>query len=160
MIYAEAKIGNAESTTDASAIDAYFKVWHRARPTQNDKPSSITLDDILKERRLEFAFEGDYWFDLVRMSYYDVEKAMNIIKNQKRNAYIGLGDLYKAYYNKGGEDGPWDVDNSKIYYDESTPKPNVTKSIFTLPFPQGDVVYNPHLMEEAQHVDVRETFSY
>ena len=160
LIYAEAKIGNAESTTDASAIDAYFKVWHRARPTQNDKPSSITLDDILKERRLEFAFEGDYWFDLVRMSYYDVEKAMNIIKNQKRNAYIGLGDLYKAYYNKGGEDGPWDVDNSKIYYDESTPKPNVTKSIFTLPFPQGDVVYNPHLMEEAQHVDVRETFSY
>lgn len=160
LIYAEAKIGNAGSTTDASAIDAYYQVWHRARPTIFDKPSSITLDDVLKERRLELALEGDYWFDLVRMSYYNVEKAMNIIKNQKRNAYNGLADLYKAYYNKGNGNGPWDVDESKMFYDTSTPKPNVTTSIFQLPFPQGDVVYNPHLMEEAQHVDVREAFSY
>lgn len=160
LIYAEAKIGNAGSTTDASAIDAYYQVWHRARPTLFDKPSSITLDDVLKERRLELALEGDYWFDLVRMSYYNVEKAMNIIKNQKRNAYNGLADLYKAYYNKGNGNGPWDVDESKMFYDTSTPKPNVTASIFQLPFPQGDVVYNPHLMEEAQHVDVREAFSY
>lgn len=114
----------------------------------------------MKERRLELALEGDYWFDLVRMSYYNVEKAMNIIKNQKRNAYNGLADLYKAYYNKGNGNGPWDVDESKMFYDTSTPKPNVTTSIFQLPFPQGDVVYNPHLMEEAQHVDVREAFSY
>ena len=160
LIYAEAKIGNAGSTSDASAIDAYYQVWHRARPTLFDKPSSITLDDVLKERRLELALEGDYWFDLVRMSYYNVEKAMNIIKNQKRNAYNGLADLYKAYYNKGNGNGPWDVDESKMFYDTSTPKPNVTTSIFQLPFPQGDVVYNPHLMEEAQHVDVREAFSY
>ena len=160
LIYAEAKIGNAGSTSDASAIDAYYQVWHRARPTLFDKPSSITLDDVLKERRLELALEGDYWFDLVRMSYYNVEKAMNIIKNQKRNAYNGLADLYKAYYNKGNGNGPWDVDESKMFYDTSTPKPNVTASIFQLPFPQGDVVYIPHLMEEAQHVDVREAFSY
>lgn len=160
LIYAEAKIGNAGSTTDESAIDAYYKVWHRARPTLFDKPSSITLDEVLKERRLELALEGDYWFDLVRMSYYNVEKAINIIKNQKRNAYNGLGDLYKAYYNKGNDNGPWNVDESTMFYDTYTPKPNVTASIFTLPFPQGDVVYNPHLMEEAQHVDVREAFSY
>ena len=160
LIYAEAKIGNAGSTTDESAIDAYYQVWHRARPTLFDKPSSITLDEVLKERRLELALEGDYWFYLVRMSYYNVEKAINIIKNQKRNAYNGLGDLYKAYYNKGNDNGPWNVDESTMFYDTYTPKPNVTASIFTLPFPQGDVVYNPHLMEEAQHVDVREAFSY
>lgn len=160
LIYAEAKIGNNESTTDASAIDAFYQVWHRARPTDFDKPSSITLDQVLKERRLELAFEGDYWFDLVRMSYYNVDKAMNIIKNQRRNGYDGLADLYKAYYNDGKPNGPWNVDESKMYYETNTPKPNVTKSIFQLPFPQGDVVYNPHLMEEAQHVDVRETFQY
>lgn len=160
LIYAEAKIGNNESTTDASAIEAYYTVRHRAVPSYDKKPGSITLDEVLKERRLEFALEGDYWFDLVRMSYYNVEKAMNIIKNQKRNAYYGLGDLYKAYYNEGKGNGPWKVDESTMRYDTSTPKPNVTASIFQLPFPQGDVVYNPHLMEEAQHVDVRETFSY
>ena len=160
LIYAEAKIGNNESTTDASAIDAFYQVWHRARPTDFDKPSSITLDQVLKERRLELAFEGDYWFDLVRMSYYNVDKAMNIIKNQRRNGYYGLADLYKAYYNEGKPNGPWNVDESKMYYETNTPKPNVTKSIFQLPFPQGDVVYNPHLMEPAQHVDIKETFQY
>lgn len=160
LIYAEAKIGNNESTTDASAIDAFYQVWHRARPTDFDKPSSITLDQVLKERRLELAFEGDYWFDLVRMSYYNVDKAMNIIKNQRRNGYYGLADLYKAYYNDGKPNGPWNVDESKMYYETNTPKPNVTKSIFQLPFPQGDVVYNPHLMEPAQHVDIKETFQY
>jgi hypothetical protein len=29
--------------------------------------SSITFNDIFKERRLELAFEGDYWFDLGRI---------------------------------------------------------------------------------------------
>lgn len=159
LIYAEAKIGNSGSTSDASAVDAFYQVRHRA-VSSYEKPSSITLDEVLKERRLEFALEGDYWFDLVRMSYYDVEKAMNIIKNQKRNGYNGLGELYKAYANGGKGDGPWTVDTSKVFYDTTTPKPNVTASIFQLPFPQGDVVYNPHLMEAAQHIDVRETFSY
>lgn len=161
LIYAEAKIGNQGSTTDASAIDAYFAVRHRAIKNINrDEFTEITLDQVLKERRLELAFEGDYWFDLVRMSYYDIEKAMNIIKNQRRNGYYGLPDLYKAYYNDGQPNGPWTVDKTNMRYETDTPKPNVTKSIFKLPFPQGDVVYNPHLMEEAQHVDVRETFAY
>ena len=161
LIYAEAKIGNNESTTDASAIDAYYAVRQRAiKNTNRDEIKQITLDQVLKERRLELAFEGDYWFDLVRMSYYNVDKAMNIIKHQRRNGYYGLADLYKAYYNEGKGNGPWNVDTSKMYYETNTPKPNVTKDIFQLPFPQGDVVYNPHLMEESQHVDVRETFKY
>lgn len=155
LIYAEAVIGNSGSTTDASAIDAYYTVRHRAVPNA-ERPTVITLDEVLKERRLEFAFEGDYWFDLVRMSYYDVNKAMNIIKNQRRNGYYGLADVYKAYY----ESGSWSVDPSKAYYETNTPKPNVTESIFRLPFPQGDVVYNKYLLEDAQHVDVRAEFSY
>lgn len=155
LIYAEAVIGNSGSTSDAAAIDAYYAVRHRAVPTA-ERPSSITLDQVLLERRLEFAFEGDYWFDLVRMSYYDVNKAMNILKNQRRNAYYGLGDVYKAYY----ENNVWSVDPSTAYYETNTPKPNVTESVFRLPFPEGDVVYNPHLMENAQHVDVRSEFSY
>lgn len=156
LIYAEAVIGNGTSTTDASAIDAYYTVRHRSVQTA-ERPSSITLDQVLKERRLEFAFEGDYWFDLVRMSYYDVNKAMDIIRNQRRNAYYSLGDLYQGYYDSGRVS--WEVTDAMIY-DTDTPKPNVTASIFKLPFPDEDVVYNPHLLEEAQHVDVRAEFAY
>lgn len=155
LIYAEAMIGNNGSTSDASAIDAYYAVRHRS-VIAAEKPNSITLDQVLKERRLELAFEGDYWFDLVRMSYYDVNKAMDIIKAQRRNSYWGLGDLYREYY----ENNQWNINSESMIYDTDTPKPNVTKSIFTLPFPDEDVVYNPHLMEEAQHVDVRTEFAY
>ncbi|MDE6348147.1 MAG: RagB/SusD family nutrient uptake outer membrane protein [Bacteroides sp.] len=155
LIYAEAVIGNSESTTDASAIDAYYAVHHRA-VSGSERPASITLDEVLKERRLELAFEGDYWFDLVRMSYYDVDKAMNILKGQRRNGYYGLSDLYKEYYTNQ----VWNVDASTMYYETNTPKPNVTASVFKLPFPDEDVVYNPHLLEEAQHVDVRTEFAY
>lgn len=155
LVYAEAVIGNSGSTSDASAIDAYYTVRHRSVATA-ERPSSITLDDVLKERRLELAFEGDYWCDLVRMSYYDINKAMNILKNQRRNTYYNLPDVYENYYNSG----TWAVDKETVKYDEDTPKPNVSESVFKLPFPQGDVVYNPHLLEDAQHVDVRAEFAY
>ena len=78
LVYAEAVIGNAASTTDASAIDAFYTVRHRAISSY-ERPVSITLDDVLKERRLELAFEGDYWFDFVRMSYYNMDKAIQTL---------------------------------------------------------------------------------
>lgn len=155
LVYAEAVIGNNNSTTDASAIDAFYKVRQRA-VSAYERPASITLDQVLKERRLELAFEGDYWFDLVRMSYYDVNKAMDIIKAQRRNGYYGLPDLYKEYK----MNNVWNVDESSMYYETNTPKPNVTASIFKLPLPDEDVVYNPHLLEDAQHLDVRAEFVY
>lgn len=159
LIYAEAMIGNNGSTSDADAIDAFYKVRHRAVSTY-EKPSSITLDDVLKERRLELALEGDYWFDLVRMSYYDLDKAISTIKGQRRNSYWQTGtksmdDVYKAYYNNK----VWTA-NEDLIYDTTTPIPNVTKSSFTLPFYTADVTANHHLIEDAVHVDVRSEFSY
>lgn len=157
LVYVEAMIGNNGSTTDATALDAFYQVRHRSVASFN-MPTSVTLDQVLKERRLELALEGDYWFDLVRMSYYDMNKAINTIKNQRRNGYYGLGDLYKSYYDS--KRTTWVVDKSTMYYETNTPIPNVTASVFTLPFPDEDVVYNPHLMEESQHVDVRSQFAY
>lgn len=155
LVYAEAVIGNAASTTDASAIDAFYTVRHRAISSY-ERPVSITLDDVLKER-LELAFEGDYWFDFVRMSYYNMDKAIQTLQNQRRNGYYGLGGLYKAYYEDPTQ---WVVNPEEMLYETDTAKPNVTASVFTLPLPSDDVVFNPHLMEDAQHVDVRATFSY
>lgn len=157
LVYVEAMIGNNNSTTDATALDAFYQVRHRAVPGF-DVPTSVTLEQVLKERRLELALEGDYWFDLVRMSYYDMNKAMNTIRNQRRNGYYGLPDLYKSYYDSNRT--TWVVDPSTMYYETNTPIPNVTPSIFTLPFPDEDVVYNPHLLEAAKHVDVRTEFAY
>lgn len=156
LIYAEAKMGTAASSSDPSVINAFYAVRSRAIPGTNlEDIKSVTWEDIWKERRLELAMEGDRWFDFVRLSYYDMNRAINELKSQKRNAYYNLNTLYKEYY----ESGTYTVTEDQKY-DTDTPIPNVTASSFTLPFPTQDVVFNPNLMEAPVHVDVRSEYSY
>lgn len=156
LVYAEAKIGNNGSTTDASAIDAFYAVRHRAVANEK-RPESITWEQVWKERRLELACEGDRWYDYVRLSYYNPQRAIDELKSQRRNEYFGLNDLYKKYY----EDHSYIVNpEDQKYNDDASKTPNVTTSSFTLPFPTEDVVFNPNLMKEPVHVDVRSEFSY
>ena len=35
---------------------------------------------------MEFAFEGQYWYDLVRRSYYRQQEVINYMNHQQRNA--------------------------------------------------------------------------
>lgn len=81
LIYAEAILGSNASTSDGEALKYFNKVRTRAGI---DPVSTINIDSILKERRIEFAFEGQYWLDLVRLSYWNPTKAVNILNNQKR----------------------------------------------------------------------------
>jgi hypothetical protein len=157
LIYAEAVLGNNASTSDASALSAFNAVRSRAIPTADPK-TSITFDDIWKERRLELAGEGDRWYDFVRRSYYDSQAVINELKSQRRNAFNGYDALAKAYYESNYQ--TWKVDESKTYYDTTTAAPTVTADSFTLPFPTEDIVMNPHLQESAISVDVRSEYSY
>jgi hypothetical protein len=78
LIYAEAVMGANNSTTDAGALEAFNKVRTRAGLA---KKNAITKDELLRERRVEFAFEGDYWFDIQRQGF---AKAKAIIEAQDR----------------------------------------------------------------------------
>ncbi len=154
LIYAEAVIGNNTSTTDESAIDAFYAV--RSRSVSNYKrPTSISFDDVWKERRLELAYEGDRWFDYVRMSYYNPERALNELKNMKRSYFNGLDELYKGYYEGNG----WNV-TSSMNYDQNPPVINPGTDVFRFPMPDADVVFNPNLLKDPVHVDVRREYSY
>jgi len=165
LIYAEAMTGTSGSTTDASAIDAFYAV--RSRAIKNyERPASITWNDIWKERRLEFAFEGDRWYDFVRVSYYNPDFCIKELENQKRNQFWNLTDLFKTYY----ETGSWTKTNQG--YDENTSAPNVQmlmkknqdtgKLMFLLPFATEDVTTNPNMATSVDgvHVDVFATYSY
>ena len=131
--------------------------------------SSVTIQDIWKERRLELAGEGDYWYDFVRRSYYAMDDAIKELLAQKRNQLYSY-DAVCADYFEGATVGAgdkmdysaceWNPDPSVTFYNTDTPAPNVTASVFTLPFPQEDVVYNPNLLEPAVEVDVRATYVY
>lgn len=166
LIYAEAMLGASRATsTDANVIDAFYAVRHRAIPSLA-RPTSVSWEDIWKERRLELAMEGDRWYDFVRVSYYDPDFCVNELQNQKRNAMWGISGLYRTYY----QTGVWDA--SSVMYDNTTAAPTVGtlmksdpdtgKKYFYMPFPTEDVIFNPNLGSNVngEHVDVRETYSY
>ena len=160
LIHAEAEVlqGN---TTSATALSAFNAVRQRAVPSDVEK-TALTFDDIWKERRLEFAGEGDRWYDFVRRSYYEVDKCIAELKAQRRNAIWGCSDAYKTWF----ESGKVTWDTSSIQYDDpdngGTPRPNVTAGTFTIPYPTEDVALNPNLGSNvtADRVDVRSTYSY
>ena len=160
-----------------------------------DALGSVTFEDIWKERRLELAFEGDRWYDYVRLAYYDKEKAMADLSDQKMNQvynydtacknywYTGCGGTLEnvpddltafnpsnaewrttGYYNDKGSDQPIEYAERIVNPDGSITNPDrvdyVNGTIFTLPLPSEDVVFNPHLLEPARPVDVRTEYVY
>jgi hypothetical protein len=151
LIYCEAAMGNSQTSSDPKVLDCFYKVRHRSVSAYT-MPTSITWDDIWKERRLELAMEGDRWYDFVRRYYYDPQGAINELKAQRRNAYTGLDNVYKAYYESGYQS--WAVDPSTTYYVTTTPAPNVTDRSFTIPMSSIDIHYNSHMMEDPIETDI------
>jgi hypothetical protein len=77
-------LDTAASTSDATALKYFNKIRQRAGVQQK---TSITFRDIIKERRLEFAIEGDYWYDLCRLDGFNSAihaVAISIISKQDR----------------------------------------------------------------------------
>jgi hypothetical protein len=126
LIYAEAILGNKAWTTDAEALKVYNAVRRRSIISHQDV-TMIDFNTIFNERRLELAFEGDNWFDLVRLHYYDPEKANRHINNQERGLYGGTAAT-----------PPINVISRKA----------TAPSNYELPFPTADVLINPNLMDE------------
>jgi len=64
------------STTDADAIDAYYQVRHRAMPSEA-KPTTLTFDQVFKERIWEQAYDGTNWFNMIR-----TRKAFDLVNDE------------------------------------------------------------------------------
>jgi starch-binding outer membrane protein, SusD/RagB family len=125
LVYAEAILGNNGTTADAEALKYFNKVRTRAGV---DPVTTINMDSVLKERRVEFAFEGQYWLDLVRFSYWNPNKAVDILNNQQRVSFS---------YDKGT-------------VTPGTPNPAVVKATvaaFTLQLPASELTADPNLGE-------------
>ena len=161
LVLAEAKVLLGQGT-DADALKAFNAVRQRAIP--NALPAtSLTFDDIWKERRLELACEGDRWYDFVRLAYYNPDRAISELKSQRRNQYWNLNLTFKNYFQTGQwllENKDDDGNSQSTVYDDQTAAPNVTVNSFTIPFPMEDLTFNPLLKEDAIHVDVRATYQY
>lgn len=99
---AEAIMGNNSSTSDATALMYFNRVRERAgMPTL----STITYDDIIYERRVEFAYEGLYWYDLLRRSYYQQQEVVNYLNSQYRNASYEWNETERCQYERTDDGG-------------------------------------------------------
>lgn len=125
--YTEAVLGNSASTTDTE----YFnRVRTRAKM---ESKKSITYEDLRHERRMEFAFEGQYWYDLVRRSYYRQQEVINYMNHQQRN----------ASYEYQTESGVYEI--SPDYVEPGNGVATATANSLILPMSDTDQSKNPYL---------------
>ncbi|MBU2949950.1 RagB/SusD family nutrient uptake outer membrane protein [Tamlana agarivorans] len=68
LMYAEAILAGGDSTTDQRAVDAFNQV--RLRAGLNDQ-ANVTKALLLQERRLEFVYENQRLYDLIRFGEAD-----------------------------------------------------------------------------------------
>ncbi len=118
LIAAEAILGSGASSSDAKAVEYFNKIRSRAGLAPR---LAFTFDDVLQERRIELAGEGEYWYDLCRL---DRSKAITIISNQERGNYYDF--------------------TSPPVSRKLTP----TNKDFTMPIPLAESDRSPKLLEE------------
>jgi hypothetical protein len=111
LIEAEAIMGKAAGVSPGSGIPMSFsssdntalKYLNLVRERAGlPALTSFTYEQLLNERRLEFALEGDYWYDLQRIDGFNNSHhpvAIGIISNQNRGSSNGTGTapLYDDY---------------------------------------------------------------
>ncbi len=87
-MYAEALLGNDATTDNGDALAAINAVSFRATGVEGTF-TEIDMNDIMDERRRELAYEGDNWYDYVRLHYYNPEEAIDLLAAQERGYYGG-----------------------------------------------------------------------
>lgn len=124
---AEAILGNNDATTDPVALEYFNKVRTRAGVSAKNR---LTYEDIRKERRIELALEGQYWYDLVRRSYYKRQEVVNYLNNQDRNCGYEWDTSEKCQYAKTSD---------------GTGVSTATEAHLVFPFSDVDLGRNPQL---------------
>ncbi len=142
--YAEAILGNSTTTSDANALLFVNALRKRAGL---DEKTSLTYEDIRHERRVELCMEGQYWYDLVRRSYYKQQEVVNYITGQARGVVVPI--TYVAATNTVSVDATRD--------NTTRPIGAIDTSIFLMPYPESEVIQNPLLSQAPVPYDFKES---
>jgi hypothetical protein len=145
LIYAEAAVGTASSTGDATALEYYNAV--RTRAGLAPRSGSLTFEQIFNERRVEFGMEGNNWLDVKRYYYRNSSAALAYLNGQNR------GLSYTRRVDAKGD--PIGDANSFEGYELVEPQtPVIVNDHFmVMPIPNAEVSQNPRLAPGAEAVE-------
>ncbi|GHA78500.1 RagB/SusD family nutrient uptake outer membrane protein [Pontibacter akesuensis] len=144
LIYAEAAIGTAASTSDAKALEYYNAV--RTRAGLAPRQGNLTFEQVFNERRVEFGMEGINWLDVKRFYYRNPQGALAYLNGQNRAV------TYERAQDASGN--PVGEANSFEGYRLVQPETPVviTEAYMELPIPNAEVSQNPLLAPTAEAV--------
>lgn len=167
LMYTEAIMGINGDTSDALAVQRFNAVRQRAFSLNTNyvAKTSVTRNDLFKERRLEFFMEGLFWQDIVRRSFYDTDWVLRYLNNKLKDtdANTELTNYVWWFYThnpvKYVATGGWT--NSPrpstvvareavhtIASDSYVHSNDENDNVWALPYPQVDASKNPLLNQE------------
>ncbi|WP_207435504.1 RagB/SusD family nutrient uptake outer membrane protein [Sabulibacter ruber] len=150
LTYVDAAIGNAESTSDATAVQYFNAIRTRAGLAPIEGPikmarsyNKIGDDQVFEEWVKEFAMENLTWYALVRMHYYNPQKTYDIINGQDRALFLAVADRFP---NPTG----WKFTKTSWVTERN---PNVGEGNFYMPLPTVELSQSPSLGQPAVDYD-------
>lgn len=137
LIYADAILGNNATTSDATALKYFNAVRTRAGMPEK---TAISFADIFQEKRVELAFEGNAWYDILRWWYFNPTAAKAYVLQQNKANYT-------LTYNTGSN-APrrWTLTSTPAYF-------GFTDLTVYLPLPEAEQSSTPGLLEEPVGFD-------
>jgi hypothetical protein len=127
--YADAILSNNGSTSDPEALKYYNAVRIRAGIAPK---ASFSYADLTLERKIEFAFEGQTWYDWKTWYYFDPTNALNYFNTQNRGVYnltYNGGNSFVTYLN----DATNPASIGPHYY-------TITSATADLPYPEVELL--------------------
>jgi hypothetical protein len=121
----------AASSTDPTALKYLNLVRQRAGLGAK---ANFTYQQLIAERRLEFAIEGDYWYDLQRIDGFN-------------SATHPVAESIIASQNRGDSSGGGTAAGNYTDYTRNVATITVKDSQFLIPIPATDVAADPFLIK-------------
>jgi hypothetical protein len=119
------------TTSDATALQYLNLVRKRAGL---GGLTSFSYQQLMNERRLELAIEGEYWYDLQRLDGFN-------------NLHHPVAEAIIASQNRGDSNSGGTAANNYTDYQRNTLYVTATDANFVLPVPATDAAADPMLLQ-------------